>query len=68
MPAPQAYSIVPKYGIALNTANMLSGKVQAIAVVGGGELMPSKKPFRKLKSHANGLKSIEKKLAMFDKT
>jgi len=66
--APQAYSIVVKYGIALNTDIMLSGKFQVTAVVGGVELTPAKKPFKKLKSHANGLKSMEKKLAIFERT
>jgi hypothetical protein len=68
MPAPQAYSIVLKYGIALNTDIMLSGKVHDTAVVGGVELMPAKKPFKKLKIQASGLKSMEKKLAMFVRT
>jgi hypothetical protein len=53
---------------ALNTDIMFSGKFQVTAVAGGVELTPAKKPFKKLKIHANGLKSIEKKLAMFVRT
>ena len=68
IPAPQAYSIKLKYGIALNTAIMFSGKVQAISAASAGELTPTKKPFKKLKSHCKGVKSRVNKDAMFDIT
>ena len=68
IPAPQAYSIRLKYGIALNTAIMLSGKVHVISATDSGELTPTKKPFKKLKSHCRGVKSRVNKDAMFDKT
>lgn len=55
IPAPQAYSITEKYGIALNTAIMLLGNTQLTAVAGGVDAMPSKKPFAKLKSPVRGV-------------
>lgn len=64
IPAPQAYSIKEKYGIALNTAITLSGKVQLIAVEGIAEFMPAKKPFTKLKSPLRGDNRTEKISAM----
>ncbi len=67
MPAPHAYSMTLKYGIALNTAIMFSGKTQSIAVVGGGVTTPSKKPFKKLKSHCRGVKRSVKNPAIFAK-
>lgn len=67
-PAPQAYSIKEKYGMALKTAIMFEGKVQLIAVAGGVAEMPSKKPFKKLKSHCNGVKSNVNNSEMFAKT
>ena len=67
IPAPQAYSSTEKYGIALNTAIMLLGKTQAIAVAGGVETMPSKNPLTKLNIPVKGVKSIVNKLAIFSK-
>jgi hypothetical protein len=66
MPAPQAYSITEKYGIALNTAIMLLGKTQFTAVAGGVLAMPSKKPFAKLKSPVNGANKYPNKDPIFE--
>jgi hypothetical protein len=66
IPAPQAYSSTEKYGMALNTAIMLLGKTHAIAVVGGVETMPAKKPLTKLKSPARGVKSSANKALIFE--
>ncbi|HOW56921.1 MAG TPA: hypothetical protein PKZ12_02885 [Smithellaceae bacterium] len=68
IPAPQAYSIKLKYGIALNTAIIFSGNVQTMSAASAGELTPTKKPFKKLKSHCKGVKSNVNKDAMFDIT
>ena len=65
IPAPQAYSSTEKYGIALNTAIMLLGKTQLMAVAGGVETMPVKKPLTKLKIPVRGVKSMANRLAIF---
>jgi hypothetical protein len=46
---------------------MLVGKTQAIAVAGGVETMPVKKPLTKLKIPARGVKSTANRLAIFEK-
>ena len=66
-PAPQAYSNKLKYGMALNTAIMFVGKTQPIAVAGGVETMPVKKPLTKLKSPARGVKRSANKALIFEK-
>jgi len=67
MPAPQAYSITEKYGIALNTAITLLGNTQLTAVAGGVDAMPSKKPFAKLKSPVSGANKYPNKDPIFEK-
>ncbi len=67
IPAPQAYSMTLKYGIALNTAIMLSGNTQLTAVAGGVLAMPSKKPFAKLKSPVSGANKYPNKDPIFEK-
>ncbi len=54
--------------MALKTAITLLGKIQATAVAGGVDAMPSKKPFAKLKSPVNGVNKYENKVPMFEKT
>ena len=66
-PAPQAYSRRLKYGIALNTAIMLLGKTHEIAVAGGVENIPEKKPLMKLNIPVSGVKSMVNKPAIFEK-